>query len=48
MDGWTRSYFLAIDDTIYNPGRNITGDDGRTYGGSKATRHDFTISSDVT
>ena len=34
LEGWTRSYFLKIDDTFVNPGKNV-------YGGSKYTRHEF-------
>ena len=33
LEGWTRSYFLKVDDTFVNPGKNV-------YGGSKYTRHD--------
>ena len=40
LEGWTRSYFLKIDDTFVNPGKNV-------YGGSKYTRHEFYIISDV-
>lgn len=47
LSDWTRSYFLAIDDTLSNPGVGILGDDNITYGGKEATRHDFTISSDI-
>lgn len=47
MDSWTRSYFLVIDDTLENPGVGILADDKKLYGGASATRHDFTITSDI-
>lgn len=40
LDGWTRSYFLKIDDKLVNPGKNV-------YGGPAYTRHEFTITTPV-
>lgn len=40
LEGWTRSYFLKINDTLVNPGKN-------TYGGPTYTRHEFTVTSSV-
>jgi hypothetical protein len=40
LEGWTRSYFLKLDDTFVNPGKNING-------GSKYTRHEFSITTNV-
>lgn len=40
LEGWTRSYFLKIDDKLVNPGKN-------TYGGPTYTRHEFTVTSSV-
>lgn len=40
LDGWTRSYFLKLDDKLVNPGIN-------TYGGAAYTRHEFLITSEV-
>ena len=40
LDGWTRSYFLVLDDKLVNPGKN-------TYGGAAYTRHEFQITSAV-
>lgn len=41
LTDWTRNYFLILDDTEYNPGKN-------SLGGSSYTRHEFTITSDTT
>lgn len=40
LEGWTRSYFLKLDDTFVNPGKN-------SLGGTKFTRHEFLITSNV-
>lgn len=40
LDGWTRSYFMQIDDKLVNPGKNVNG--GPTY-----TRHELVITSDI-
>lgn len=40
LTDWTRNYFLILDDSEYNPGKN-------SLGGSSYTRHEFTIKSDT-
>ena len=40
LNGYTRSYWLTIDDKLVNPGKNING-------GSTFTRHEFSITTAV-
>jgi hypothetical protein len=40
LEGWTRSYFLVLDDKLDNPGIN-------PMGGMNYTRHEFNITSAV-